>query len=269
MKKIVLWLVVVGGLGLGASACLIPVYVDDPGGFSRTYPPAFSKTVDLVKGEAVAVDNPVGDVEIFGWDRDEVEVSAEWGWDRYRGRRIGFYGFGRQEPDVEVTKEGGLVRIGLRPSAREGDEARGLRFILNVPRSVELREVRVSRGLIEIGDLFGKAFLDMGEGDVQVKNFSGSLEVSMGEGAVEAEILDLRPEDAIRIRSRQGNVTVILESDVKAKVEADAPAGRITSDFDLGAAPGEKNAVATIGGGEGASIRLSALDGDIRLRKVR
>jgi hypothetical protein len=255
---------------LGSAACIIPVYVDDAGRYSRPGPLMFEKTVPLDRGGSIAVENPVGDVEVFGWDRNEVQVSAEAGWDWRRERRINVYGPGGDIPEVDVEKVGDVLRIKLRTEGREDEGARPVRIILNVPRPVALREVIVRRGRITIGDIYGKARLSIDDGDVRVENYSGSLDVSVERGSVEAEILDLRPEDVVRLVSRQGPVTLFLEPGVSARIEAEAPNGRITSDFDLGpAASGKKKVGATtVGRGEGGSIALTASNGDVRLRKV-
>jgi len=267
MKKYPLRVFAAAALALGAAACIIPVYVDDPGGFPRSAPPMFTRTVALERGGAIALENPVGDVEIYGWDRNEVEVSAEAGWGRAWERRIGLYGSGGTVPAIDVEKTANLVRIKPR-DGRDDAESRSLRFILNVPRAVDLETVRVTRGRISIGDLFGKARLDLDEGDVRVENYSGSLEVMVRSGSVDAELLDLRSEDEVRITCRRGPVTVFLESKADAKVDLGAPNGRIASDFDLKTATGEKT-ISTVLGRGGATIRLTALEGNVSLRKVK
>jgi len=256
------------GAVLVSAACIIPVYIDDPWNSPRSSPRLFEKTVPWDRGGPIAVENPVGDVDIFGWDEREVQISAEWGWDATRGRRIGLFD-GRDVPDVDVDVIDGVLSVRLRRDGREDESVSPVRFVLNVPRSVDLKEVVVRRGRITVGDIYGRSRLAVEEGDVRIENYSGSLDISVGRGSAEAEILDLRPEDVVRVAVRQGSVIVLLEPEVAARIEAEAPKGRITSDFDLGPEGQDRKAAAVLGRGPGAAVTLLSEGGDIRLRKIR
>ncbi|MBM3309949.1 MAG: hypothetical protein FJY80_00400 [Candidatus Aminicenantes bacterium] len=253
---------------LAAAACIIPVYIDDPRGFPRSASRMFEKTVPWENGRAVAVENPAGDVEVFGWERKEVQVTAEWGWDSSRSR-VEVPSPGRDIPDVEVEPDGDLLRIRLRAPVREEDTARPVRFILNVPQAVDLKDVVVRRGRVTVGDIYGRTRVAVEEGDVRVENYSGSLEVSVGRGSAEAEILDLRPEDVVRLAARQGPVTLFLEAGVDARIEAEAANGRVISDFALGTGPDSRKVAAVIGREKGGTVALVSGMGDVRIRKVR
>jgi hypothetical protein len=109
--------------------------------------------------------------------------------------------------------------------------------------------------------------LDADEGEIKISNYSGSLDVRLGSGAVEAELLDLRPKDSVRIKVERGDIVLLLEPDVAAQLIADAPAGNIFSELELGQSLPAKKVSAKLGDGQ-ASIELTAGEGDIRIRKV-
>jgi hypothetical protein len=255
-------------LTVALAACIIPVYIDDPRGFPRSAARMFDKTVPWESGRAVAVENSAGDVEVFGWERKEVQVTAEWGWESSRPR-VEVLGSGRDIPDVEVVPDGDVLRIRLRESGRADGPSRPVRFILNVPQAVDLKDIVVQRGNVTVGDIYGRTKVAVETGDVRVENYSGSLEVTVGRGSAEAEVLDLRPEDVVRLSTRQGTVTLFLESGVDARVEAEAANGRISSDFPLGTDPDSRKAAAVVGREKGGSVILVSGMGDVRIRKVR
>jgi hypothetical protein len=140
-------------------------------------------------------------------------------------------------------------------------------YVLKVPHSVNLDSIRNGRGRIAVSDIYGRALLDADEGEIKVSNYSGSLDVRLGSGSVEAELLDLRPQDSVRIKVERGDIVLLLEPDVAAQLIADAPAGNIFSELELGQPLPAKQVSVKLGDGR-ASIELTAVGGDIRVRKV-
>jgi hypothetical protein len=110
--------------------------------------------------------------------------------------------------------------------------------------------------------------VEIESGDITVKNFSGSLTASVLKGSVETELYDLRSEDGIRITAQEGDITLFLEPEVVAHIDARAPKGTILSEFDLGVSLPAREISVEIGGEGGAFLSLSASGGDIYLRKI-
>jgi hypothetical protein len=138
---------------------------------------------------------------------------------------------------------------------------------LKVPQSVHLESIRNGRGRIVVSDVYGRALLEAEEGEIRVANCSGSLDIRLGAGRVEAEMLDLRPEDTIRVKVERGDIVLSLEPEAAAQVIAEAPEGSVSSELDLGQPLPAKKVSAKLGAGQ-ASIELTADRGDIKIRKV-
>jgi len=266
MKKTMALGCVAAAAVLALGACIFPISWPDTEPSDGRFG-AFTRIVALEPGGTLQLDNVLGDIEIRGWDKPEVEITAEEDWGipfRGRiwvpGRRIG-------TPDVEVETVDRVVKIRARLPERE-QEIRSLHFSLNVPRSVNLDGIRAKEGDVTIADIYGKVRVEVERGRIQVENFSGSLDLTVGRGSVDAEVLDVRPDDVLKIVARNGDISLLLPGDAAVRVEA-AAGGAITSEFDLGRELPARKADGRIGAGEGAALTLSAPQGNIRLLKAK
>ncbi len=109
----------------------------------------------------------------------------------------------------------------------------------------------------------------MEDGNVRISNFSGSVDLLAGRGRVEVELLDLRAEDEVLLTVKEGDMTVYLQPNASARIEAAASNGEVTSDFELGTALPAKKAAGTIGAAGGGKLSLTAFRGSIHLKKTR
>ena len=168
---------------------------------------------------------------------------------------------------MDVDKFEDFIKIKTRLPSDE-QERPSVDCYLSVPRSIFLKEVVGRTGSVLIADLYGEAYVELEEGEVRVENFSGSMTVSVIRGSVILELYDLRSEDEIRITTATGNITVYLQPEVEAQVDARAPSGSIASEFDLGVTLPAKEITSQIKGEEGAYVSLNASDGNIHIRKI-
>jgi hypothetical protein len=251
---------------LMSAACVIPYWMPESG----SYPPRheFHRVVAMEPGGTISLENASGDIEIRGWDKNEVEISAEEDWGPTVGWQSRLYGRRATAFGVDVDVNENILKIKTRLS-KQADTLRSVNYYLNVPRSVNLQDVRNKDGDIVIADLYGKVKVDLEKGDITIENFSGPLDLLLGEGSVEAELLDLRPEDDVKITVKEGPITLLLQPDVDVRLDATAAQGTISSDFDLGQTLPAKKVSARIGKTEAASMSLTALDGFIRLNKAK
>jgi hypothetical protein len=270
----------IGALAAAAMAVLLAscILLDNPEGEEpgwRTFPgsespgpiPEFRRTVPFAPGGTLTLENDAGDVSVTGWDREEVEIVAraavveagpEGAARPYRIRKVA--------PDVEIKEtETGLL---VRTRSFEGPgEAPAVDYEIKVPQDVVLQPIRMSDGDLAVADVYGRIEAAVDQGDCSIANFSGSLKVNVGDGNADVEVLDLREGDEVSVTSRQGDIVLRLEAGIAASVEANAPHGGVSSDFDLGIRLPAPSVKATIGPG-GASIILMASNGRVRIIKT-
>lgn len=138
---------------------------------------------------------------------------------------------------------------------------------MNVPRNINLDEINLEKGTLSIRDLFGSARINLERGSLKVNNFSGSIEASVAKGNVEVEVLDLRENDKIMLMTEEGDITVFLEPEAGARIQAEAINGRLNFDFPL-EETSDNRAITSLNEGQ-AVIILRTMKGDISLKKIK
>src|SRR4030066_1102365 len=85
-----------------SSACVIAV--QDPDSRGKFWPKGtFRKNLDLKPGGAVSLENGDGDIEIYGWKDDKINISAEGSQEAPRSAGVYFIGSPAFPPDGEYT----------------------------------------------------------------------------------------------------------------------------------------------------------------------
>jgi DUF4097 and DUF4098 domain-containing protein YvlB len=158
--------------------------------------------------------------------------------------------------------------IKIKAGSPEEENARPIHFVISVPHSINLTDIRINRGQVHLADVYGNVRVELDEGDISVENFSGSLDLTLIRGSAEAEVLDLRKDDEVKITTKEGDVTLLLQPEVSVRLEASATNGEVNSEFDLGQDLPAKKVSAQIGKAE-AAVQLMTLNGDIHLKKIK
>jgi hypothetical protein len=255
-------------LVFAASSCIIAVVEQGAGGSFRAER-TFNRTLDFETGGIVSLEHEAGVIEITGWDRDELEIFAEkiGAGDSRGGIRVAALRHDRK-PDIRIEREGNSVHISRRLSWRDesGDE---IDYRIHVPRPVNLEPLSLKTGEIWISDLFGQIVLDIEQGNVDIENYSGSIEAAVGSGSIRVEVLDFREEDHISIRVENGDIVLFLQPDVRAEIRAEAPGGTISGEFDFEGEHPLSEIDVRLGGEEAAAqIYLRSTLGSIRILKA-
>lgn len=226
-----------------------------------------TKTFPLDFGGSLGIENVAGRVEIEGWEREEVRITVVEEM-RFPGSpRLAFLGAEGAKPDIRAEGDERELRI-IISSLKKRAEHSEFHCRLRVPRSIVLRNVRTGRGDITLSSLYGTADIRGGEGDVTVRNFSGSLSVVLERGDVEAEVLDLRPQDEVEVTVDDGDIMLFFEPGVSAEIFAEAPRGDVSGNFESLPLFEPPVMRAKLGEGGGGRVVLTARNGDIQIKKI-
>jgi len=263
MRKIIL-IFSVSMLFIFMNACIIAV-VEHPESNRAPRLDEFHRILPMLSGTTLSVDNPSGNVEIQGWDREEVEIYAEIFLPLPRKTNVRF-AWNLKPAEVDVDRFEDLIKV---TTVMKGDrESNYVDYFIKVPESVKLKDIFVEEGNVFISDLYGEVMTEILYGDLEVNNFSGSLIANVVSGSVQAAILDLRMEDKILVTTKEGDIVVYLEEDVNVNVEAAVLNGEIFSDFDLGEIKPQEKVISRIGEDDGGFLSLGATNGDIWIKKI-
>lgn len=227
----------------------------------------FHEVVPFMPGGTLSLENINGNIEIRGWEKEEVEVYAK---KMFRlPDRTKFYVFPKRDidPRIEFDQFENFLKIRTMESSKENQE-RIVDFYLDVPHSINLRDIIAQKGDILVSDLYGDVYVDLADGNIVIENYSGSLTASVIFGSVSGSFYDLRQEDEIIITVSEGDITVYLEENAPARLEASVPKGEVFSDFET-----EKSSEAGKFelelGEDGAFLSLTALNGDVKIRQIK
>lgn len=179
-------------------------------GSSDRFTADFHYSYPLKAGGRITVENQNGSVEVTGTDQDVVDISGV----KYAASQELMEGL-----KIEVVKSGDLVQIRtVRPSDRHGNM--GAKYVIRVPRKVELERITSSNGAIHVTEIEGDAHLRTSNGSIHANNLKGNLDASTSNGSI--EVGDL--EGSAVMKTSNGRVSA---EGVRGQLEAETSNGGI------------------------------------------
>lgn len=218
----------------------------------------FHKIVPLSSGGSFLLDNVNGSVQVEGWDRDEVEVSAVKTSDTDT-RDL-------EQVKIEVESVPGQVAVHtLYPNGQGADVA--VEYRVHVPYRVLLGSVETVNGSVVVRGVEGSGDLRSVNGNVEVLNSSGRFNAKTTNGNLHLELRRLLDGGPMNIETVNGSVVLGLPSDGHANVKVLSMNGDLTSDLPLTSTARTVAAHtfrAKLGAG-GGNISVRTVNGGVRL----
>lgn len=266
MKKSVIYILSIFSFMIFWNACLVAIV--DYSGQERFFSgDDFQRTVAFLPGGNFSLSNFDGNIEISGWENEEVEVYADKIIPRSDRPRIQLIHKERKTPKIDFNSFENNVSIKTQALDREGADCI-VDYSISVPHSINLKDILARDGIVSISDIYGDITVELRSGEINVDNFSGSLNASLVEGVIGASLYDLREQDKINLNVKEGDLILYLQTEVNAQIEVYIPNGEILSEFEFKKEPSEGRISLQIGE-KGASISLTAMNGDIHIRKIK
>ena len=215
-------------------------------------------TATLVEGQAVAVDNPYGDVRLrFGGFAQTVEVDA-----------VMQTPAGAPAMALQPVADSG--RYVVAPRIPDGATlARGQRvdLVVFVPLGHSV-SVHTERGLIESHGIRGDIDLRSTAGDIAVRGTQGCVQAQTGAGSIEASLNAAPPKSRQHLATTTGNIVLGVSDKLDAELEL-ATSGVFATEYSLQVEPLQgqepnKRARGVIGAAT-ARIDVDSRRGEIRL----
>lgn len=280
-------------------ALALPATTPTMGASLRLSGPAQSDTIlDVRPGEGLLVKNLGGRISVEGWERDEMEVSAERGGAvevrrangnlvlrdalGHEGRRARAYLV--RVPRWMRVQVGGIETSVEAQGLNGGFTARTVEGSVYVKGSRGAVDARSVNGVVEVEDVVGDVVASSADEDVVLRNVRGSVRVENVDGdirlrgvdgsRVDAQTVDgdvefegpLRAGGEYRLVTHDGDLRVTIPDGPDVTVFVSTHDGQFQSDFrvTVDRLRGGHEFRFTLGEGS-ASLHLEAFDGDIRL----
>ncbi|MBV9928964.1 MAG: DUF4097 family beta strand repeat protein [Acidobacteria bacterium] len=231
----------------------------------------FHQTYPLAAGGRVSLSNINGAVKVQAWERAEVKVDAVKR--AYTPERL-------REAQIKVDATANRVRIeteypdsSLRWTDRDNERRENpatVEYTLTVPRGVNIDEVNLINGDLDVAGLAGPVKASSINGRVTALGLSGPVNLSVINGRLEATLDRLSESGAVNLSSVNGPLVVTLPSDANATLRASTVHGGITNDFNLPVRVGEyvgRDLEGRLGQG-GANVRLNNVNGSVQIRRA-
>ena len=228
----------------------------------------FEQSYPLSKNGNVSVQNVNGSITVEAWDRDEVRLEAT---------KIG--DSKETLADVEIKVESTADSFSVEADYKswkwsdKRNETRNRRleveFRLSVPRAAVLNEVETVNGSVTVSNFTNVTKISAVNGDVTATNLRGAANLSTVNGKVNADFDRVESSTKITLNTVNGQVNLLIPSDVNATVKADSLNGNITNDFGLPVKKGQyvgRDLYGKIGSGE-TQIRLSSVNGNLSIAR--
>jgi len=218
----------------------------------------FHRTVPLPASGQVSLDNVNGNVEITGWDRNEVQIDAV---KKARDQQR------LDEANIEVETGSDYVKIRTQyPQNHTNNNPASVHYTLHVPQNARLDRISLVNGSLTIQKVTGQVDASLVNGKAQISDLTGEAKISSVNGRIEANYASLSNVRQIKLKSVNGSIELGLPGSPNAEVKASTVTGGIKSDFPLTVQGSfaSHNLSGTLGSG-GTRIELSNVNGSIHI----
>ena len=228
----------------------------------------FEQTYPLSRNGRVSVSNVNGSITVEAWDRDEVRLEAT---------KIADSKETLADVEIKVESTANSLRVeadykGWKWNNR-GNENKNrkieVEFRLSVPRTAVLSEIETVNGSVTVSNFTNLTKISAVNGNVTATNLRGTANLSTVNGQVMADFDGVDGSSRIGLSTVNGQVNLVLPSDVNATVKADSLNGIITNDFGLPVRKGQyvgRDLYGRIGSGE-TQIKLSSVNGPLSITR--
>ena len=218
----------------------------------------FHRTVPLSANGEVSLGNINGNVEITGWDRNEVQIDAvKQARDQQR----------LDEARIEVETGSYYVHIKTEyPKHGTNNNPASVHYQLHVPQNARLNHISLVNGSLMVEKVNGELEANLVNGKAHINDLVGPVDISSVNGGIEATYVSLNNVRDIKLKSVNGSIQLGLPDSPNAEIKASTVNGGIRTDFAL-QVKGEfvgHHLSGTLGSG-GTRIELSNVNGSIHI----
>jgi len=205
-----------------------------------------------------------GGVEIIGWNRDSIAITA----------RIRVHARTQDDADaiareIKIEAASGVVRVtGVRSSSGRYQNW-GVMFIVMVPRKTDLT-LSTQNGPLSVSDVIGTMDLETQNGPLSLSGVGGDVHASAQNGPLTVDLIGTKWEGTgLDARTQNGPAELLIPANYNAKIEF----GTVNGPMDVGfpmtvtISGRVKDRITTTLGSGGPPIRVVTTNGPMTVRK--
>ncbi|HET9385742.1 MAG TPA: DUF4097 family beta strand repeat-containing protein [Gemmatimonadales bacterium] len=206
-----------------------------------------------------------GGVEIVGWDRDSIAITA----------RIQVHARTQDDAEaiareIKIEVAGNVVRVsGARSSSGRNQHWGGVMFIVMVPRKTDLT-LSTDNGPLSVSDVTGTMDLETQNGPLSLSGVGGDVRATAQNGPLSVDLMGTRWEGAgLDARTQNGPADLRIPDNYNAKIEF----GTVNGPMDVGfpmtvtISGRVKDRISTTLGSGGPPIKVVTTNGPMTVRR--
>jgi DUF4097 and DUF4098 domain-containing protein YvlB len=221
----------------------------------------FNQTYALQPGGSFDLQNVNGDVEVQGWDRDEVEIHA--------------VKIAREKPSdlervsIDVKAKPNSVSVATHYPQNEGVEV-AVEYTVHLPHTARVEHIGTVNGTLRISGMDTLLDLHSVNGNIEVYEAGGTVHARTTNGNLHIELAGLHDPGGASAETTNGSVLLAVPIGAQANLEALCMNGDFRSELPLTQQSSlrPREVRARLGRG-GPPIRLRTINGSIRVVGLR
>ncbi len=222
------------------------------------------KSFSVEAKSELRLENVNGDVDIKGWDKDEIKVSATISADDQKS-------LDRISVDMTQNSRGVNVETHYKKSSSWKRHNSGrVDYHIMVPNDARLSSIELVNGSLEIDGVKGEMKLELVNGSIVANGLTADSEISSVNGSIDVSYQSI--SDSLRdieIDTVNGRIKLSLPEQISADVDIETMHGSIRNDFGLSQNKNMfsgRNLHGTIGSGD-VKISIESVNGGVKLEK--
>lgn len=224
----------------------------------------FDQTYPLTADGVVSLENINGDVEIVGWEKNEVSLEAV---KRAKSDE------GLQQIEILVDREPSRLSIKTKyPKGKwgffwfGGNNGRAeVRYKLMVPAGASLKKIDTVNSDITVRGVRGAMDLDTVNGTIEASGLTANGRFDTVNGSITIDYDSLPEGTKVLLDSVNGSCRIKLPKDASFNLEADNVNGRVSCDLPITLEKTGRHHLRGKVGNGGASVRLDSVNGSLRV----
>ena len=229
----------------------------------------FEKTYPLNSNGRISISNVNGSITIEAWDRNEVKLEAVKIADsKERLAEVEIKVDSKQDA-LTISTEYGTWKNGSRNWNCNKNCRLEVQYKLMVPQKAVLNEVETVNGSVSISNMTNVTNASAVNGSVKAMNLRGTARIETVNGTTEASFDSLNSNSKINLSTVNGQVNLLIPSDVDATIKADTVNGNISNEFGLPVRKGKyvgRDLYGKVGDGS-VKINLDSVNGGLNIKR--